>query len=468
MVIEFYSTPENVHSNIVYWKWVNLLNKSVYDNSKTAYPYFNVPYTFKITNTVSPSNVYVYFNDELIETNNNSEFYVNIYPVLERTNVLYAKDDYNHQSNKIIFDVYDLHTLVFTINTGLNEILTDIKQTDADYTLTGDNSSGVLNSDLYISDKALFKNWGRVLDIRRINDTYAEYITKLRTGMDAFYYCGTVSGFKKLMSAFTDGFVDVISYMEIEELMTSFAGMVRRVAPLTIGCNPKLVKLGQDKYIFNYNTQLLSSGTENYVYVDGEVGVSGDLVMKVSSSEPLGTEQTITEIHEYINTDDADGTITGLPYGKYVYLRSPVIELGSITSSGTLKVTGAELIENSTILFLRTDWDDEYIGTITVQYTGYLRPIVLAKVTTTSDISRIEDATPSRGAIYRTRQKEESDFELYCDDENFTDAEKEQLKTLLSEINVATGMGHLYVKNPSVSLDEYEYHKDGYEYIDTI
>lgn len=460
--------PEDFQNNFIYRKWVRgLVTREIYDTTDYAYPYIKGPFTFRLTSSLLSTKA-VYLNNILILSTAATTVDFKVYLQPNSANVLRAVDDLGDISETLFINVYNLHFFVFTISSQVYDLYKIIAQSMVDKTLTLDNSAGVLASDLVISDNALFTNFGDIMKVRRINDTHDEYLTKLKNVWDAFYYGCTIKGFKQLLGAFTTGDVDFITYLDLEELRTSTKTYVKRRGTLQVEWLPSEIILNSYKYILNYGYVSLSASSETFLYLDGSTDVNGYLEVKTATTEPVGTESVVSEDTDDIFTD-TEGLLTGLENGKYVILNHPVIELISVSSDGPFNVKGAELIEGTNVLFLRTDWDDVDIGTVTINYRANTRSIVLAKVTTDgTDITKIEDPIPSRGAIYRTRYREESDFELYIDDQNFTAKELVQLVELLTDINTPVNIGHLYVKDTTVVLTDYEYHKNNFRFVDYV
>lgn len=97
----------------------------------------------------------------------------------------------------------------------------------------------------------------------------------------------------------------------------------------------------------------VSSGTYYYVYVDGTKDVDDTLDVKESTTQPVPGiyENTLVFGWDEISTDDADGTITGIPYQKYVTLTPPAASLTSTisVSDDTGDITTAEFVDRETL-----------------------------------------------------------------------------------------------------------------------
>lgn len=472
MDIALTQSPENFHASEYYALWVKNIRSNLYDRSDKAYPYTpDSPLYFTITSPDTSLKT-VYVNDALYSTNTATSFIINVKPLLNKTTQIYAKDAKGRVTNKIIFNVYNSHFLIFALTTKYQDLLDEIRQSDADRLLTVANSAGVLKNNLTPSDKGLFRMFGDALGVLRVNDTYATYVEKLTKVLDGFHYCATVGGFKRVLDAYSSGAFDFITYNDLEELRTTTSAYVRRKPGSNVIAEwfPTWLRLNRARFFLDAGELTLATGAETFIYVDGEVSGSTEyLVVKTALTEPLGLEQTISEVPNTVYTD-IDGTITGFVGGRYVITNQPIISVISITSTGSIKPVGASVIDGyASVLNLHTTEDDVAIGTITLQYRARVRPIILAKVTTDgSEITKIEDPVPSRGALYRTRAKEESDFELYLDDDSFTAAEENQLLDVLAELNTSFGTGHVYVKDTAVVLTDYEYHKNNYRYVGAI
>lgn len=479
MDISLVKSPQSFHESEVYTVWVKNIQSNVYDRSDKAYPYTpNSPLYLEIS---SPDTTLkeVYFNEELYATNTAKIFQITITPLLNKTNRIYAKDTAGRRTNEIIFNVYNTHFLAFVLTSKFQDLFDEIRQSDADRLLTTDNSAGVFNNTLKPTDKALFRMFGDPLLVRRVNDNYAAYVEKLSKVQDGFYHCATVKGFRQVLEAFSSGTFDFITYDALEEFKSSAARSVKRKSSLTVEWLPGWLKMNGQSFFLDAGETTVSSGSEIYVYVDGEVsGITNYLVVKTTTIEPIGLDENITEEIDTIHTD-SDGSITGFKGGRYVITNHPIISLVASSSTGTTNTVGASRIEGySSVVNLHTTEDDAIIGKVTLQYNAHVRPIILAKVTTEDEITKIEDPIPSRGALYRTRAKEESDFELYMDQVSFTSEEEQQLLELLTELNTASGTGHVYVKDaisfPYVFGDftfedpDYEYHKTNYRYLGVI
>jgi len=477
MEITFYDSFERVHSNRIYQVWVrHLVDDAVYDTRQSAYPKMDKFFTFRVTSD-TPSLKFVYFNGELIESNSSLDFTVNVYPSPNRVNMIYVEDQFGNKTSTIYFNVYNLHYLIFVITTPLRDLLEAIQQSDADRVLTEDNSLGVSSNPFSISDKALFLAFGRFLGVSRLTATSSQYITRLKGVLDAFYYCGTIGGVKRLVEALTStGEIDFITYRDLEEFRTSTYANVRKKLggeTLEVEWFPAQLRVNGRRYYLDKGDMVMNSGN-NFLYVDGTVDSNGHLVVKNSSTEPLGEWQTITEtVTENAIYTDTTGEITGTAGSKYVILQRPVTRLISVTSVGGLRPTGAQLVEGcGSLIQLHTLWDVSYIGDLIIQYETYTRPLILAKVTVgggdPQSIQKIEDPIPSRGAIYREPVAEENDYELYINDEYLSSDEQDQLLSLLEDIVPIAGVGHVYIKDSSATLTEYEYHKEGYTYIQNV
>lgn len=485
-------SAEIFHTNPVYSAWIErLIDSEIFaTDARTAYPYTpDTPITFTIT-TPDTTLKEVYFNDQLLFTTTERVFDVQVYPVLHEVNSLYVIDTVRRRTPTIYFTVYNLHFFVFVVTSKLRDIFDSIQQSHIDRTLSLNYGTGLLGSNEYSqSNAALTRMFGQPLQVSRINDTKEEYRNKLQNVLNGFHYCGTVFGFKEVLQAFASGNVDFITYRELEEFRTSANVYLHRTDTLEIGWFPAIVEMNNRKHFIDYGTMAVPSGdSSQFIYIDGSTDVNGYQIVKTAAAEPVGSESVVTEQFDTFLTDDDEGTLTGLAGGRFVILSSPVISLSAVSSDGTVNPEGAEVLESSkSILFLRTDADDDEIGTVTVQYIAYNRPLVLGLVKTSSDIWRIEEPVPTRGAIYREQQYEESDFEMFVGNDALTDEEIAQLLEILKEVSTVTGRGHLWVKKldyefagwigpphygvmgSSAGYNEtYEYHKLGYRYVGLV
>ena len=468
MDLIFKRGAEDLPNNFLYTRWIsNLVGKSVYDTDKTAYPLLGTPFTFEIqSNTTNLKNVY--FNDILINSSSDQVFEIQVYPVIGRVNNLYAQDINGSKTRIFYFTVYNLHFLPFTVTSILFQMFKQLQQKDADKTLTEDNTKGVFQTPYIASDKALFKFFGSPLEVERIDATQTEYLKRLRDIKDAFYYSGTIRGLKSILAAFSLSGLDIVSYLTLEEFRSSSSVYVRRSNSLTVEWFPSKVYFNGKRYLIEYGTKSLSSNSKTFLYTDGSINANNNLIIKSTSTEPLIVDVNLTPT--YTSSEiyvDVDGSITGLKNGLYIITDHEIKKFNTISSDGAFKIKSATIISKH-ILFLKTDWDVSHLGNVVVDYNTQLRPLILAKVTTNSDVSKIESPIPERGSVFRTQQKENSDFDLYINDESLTQREINQLVDLLKSNTVATGIGHLYVKDSSVILSDYEYHKNNFRFENLI
>lgn len=460
----------------------------IYDTHEMAYPYTpDTPITFSIS-TPDTTLKEVYFNNRILFTTTERNFDVDVYPSLHSLNEIYAVDTLQRKTETIYFMVYNLHFLIFVSSTDMRDLYIQVQQSHIDKTLAAVNSNSLMGHTLSQSNVALTRIFGEHQQVSRINDTKEEYRLKLKNTLNAFYFAGTVKGFKTLMQGFSSGDTDFITYMDLEELRASSNIHLHRSAPMEVGWFPGFITMSGHRQFLDAGNMVVASGdSSQFVYVDGELS-GGSLVVKKSDVEPVGTTVEQTEQPTQIYTD-TDGSLTGLVGGKYVILEYPVLELKSVDSDGSIRPQGAELLsDESSILVLRTDATVAQIGAVTVVYDAHIRPIVLGLVkTNATDVATIEEPVPTRGSIYREAATEESDFELFLTDSNLSDEEEQQLLELLREINVTTGMGHVWIKKVEYTFGSwvsipgmgvmgsevgynqtYEYHKLGYRFLGLV
>lgn len=353
----------------VFHRLKTYMDSSVYDTNETAIPRFNVIYLNGTGATIGEVMNIVRNEDVVMQVlaSSGGTFSVEIPILFDQSNTFQVYGSTSGYSNIIVFDVYQWLMMHYLFSLQFKEVLTRMGQAKQDlyvdskvgdaYTTTGDPSYFETETDVYeTSRKALVDK----MTLPIPSDYWCKDIKEAVKKAIAISEKGPVQASLQALKVLYEsvGLEKIFTFQwEYPVWWDSAESKIPRIKagfPTTlvipagkkvrVGHSYKWVTVGAKEIIFS----AVPSGTYYWVYVDGEKDIDDTLEVKTSSSQPIPGyyKKTVHLTSGDVSSDDAVGTVTGIPYQSYITLEPP---LASMTSSISISDGGGD-IENYTIV----------------------------------------------------------------------------------------------------------------------
>lgn len=416
-----------------FYKLKKRMDSNVYDTKDTAVPYFG---NFKLVGYggVVGEVVTIYRNDVqlmTIQTDNQGGFEVSVPVLYEVSNSYYAYGSVSGKSNLIVFDVYNYLIYLYLFSLQFVDIIQGLAQAKQDIYIdpkVGDDIQPLWKTE----SKTYFSSYWSLRD-------------KMTLPIPSDYWCTTISKVvKKALEISNKGpvvgsllalqecyenigvskiFVHHVSNpiywnVDIDHIPHVKSPDMRNV--LVIPENTK-IRLGwRYMYASRGSKEIIFSGVQDkyyWVYCDGEKERDDTLKVKVSMEQPLPglylAEHTFTE--NQILTDDEKGTITGIPYQRYVTLVPPVASVSSSVSiyDSSSVYSNAYLVSREILALGVANAPSTSNDVLTVKYEYYSQPEILCVLHFDSE-SRIDKIMRIWAVPNHIRAVNLEDYENYC------------------------------------------------------
>ncbi len=382
----------------------SLVDRNIYDVGEGAIPYpsGSVRVGGTLTGVASPVTLSLYVNDSLLGTfssKTGGTWDVGIRLVKGRNKIDVKKADGTLVGGSLYLNAYAIHTFLSAYAeqlSGLRDLLEAGRQN-----LMLEDGTDLDGNAIQTTPAALRDNIGQYTSARKLAPaTRLEYQTLLRNILRAYFYAPSVRSLDILAAEYLGVVGTFIYYRDTSYAYPDGGGVkftLRGFAGFILDYTGGEFWMYCRWFTFLAGSVTLAASKRYWLYVDGTLDLNGNLALQVLEITtpgvtfplrlPTGRAQVIPQAS--IRTD-TDGVKTGIPGTLYVETDRIPIALSTVTGS----VSGAlpaSIVEGTGWVSLGVQFPYSGVGNVSISYTFYTEPRILARVTTgASDVLAVE------------------------------------------------------------------------------